>query len=59
MENFIIEVQSQVNQMDTLKLKITITKIRISINGFDRRLDTAEGKISTLEDKAFKNNQTE
>ena len=44
--------------MDMLKLKTTITKNKSSIDGFNRRLDTDEGKISTLEDKAFKNNQT-
>lgn len=47
----------RVNQMDMPKLKTTITKNKSSIDGLKRRLDTAEGKLSTLKDKAFKNNQ--
>ena len=45
--------------MDTLKLKITITKIKNSTDGINRTLDRAKGKTIKLEDRVFKNNQTE
>lgn len=45
--------------MDTLNLKITITKMKNSTDGIDRTLARAKGKTIKLEDRVFKNNQTE
>lgn len=45
--------------MDTLNLKITVIKIKNSTDGINRTLARAKGKTVKLEDRVFKNNQTE
>lgn len=41
--------------MDNFKLKITVTEIKNSIDGFNNILDTSKEKISDLEDRSVEN----
>lgn len=39
------------SQVEILELQITVTKVKSSVNGFNDRLDRAEGRINNLENK--------
>lgn len=46
-------------QIELLEMKPTMSEMKITLHGINIRLDTAEGKISELEDTALESTQNE
>lgn len=58
-ENLSKETGDIKSQMETLELKNTITKIKISVDGLNRRMDMTQERVSELEDRSIESIQSE